>query len=120
VPPLRLRLLSRRTRSGSRLLFDALQPAACAKRSESGSSGDCCGVVLLAIAERDGWCCHLCGRKVADRIDYAARDDDATLDHLVPVSKGGLHVRANVALAHNRCNWERGNADIEFQMRLIA
>jgi hypothetical protein len=75
---------------------------------------------LREIAERDGWCCHLCGRKVADRIDYAARDDDATLDHLVPVSKGGLHVRANVALAHNRCNWERGNADIEFQMRLIA
>lgn len=74
---------------------------------------------LREIAERDNWRCHLCGKKVPDR-DYAARDDDPTLDHLVPVSAGGEHTRANVALAHNRCNWERGDTPIEFQQRLIA
>lgn len=58
------------------------------------------------IAERDGWRCHLCSKQVPDQ-PYAARDEDPTLDHLVPVSDGGLHVRTNVRLAHNRCNWER-------------
>ena len=74
---------------------------------------------LREIAERDGWCCHICGKKVPDR-DYAARDRDPTVDHLVPVSAGGSHTRANVALAHNRCNWERGDTPIAFQQRLIA
>jgi 5-methylcytosine-specific restriction endonuclease McrA len=58
------------------------------------------------IAERDRWLCHLCGKKVPDR-PYTAHDLDPTLDHLIPVSEGGDHTRANVALAHNRCNWER-------------
>lgn len=61
---------------------------------------------LREIAERDGWRCHLCGGKVPDR-QYAARDRDATIDHLIPQSAGGDDIRLNVALAHNRCNWER-------------
>ena len=36
------------------------------------------------------------------------------------IAAGGEHTRANVALAHNRCNWERGDTAIEFQMRLVA
>lgn len=58
------------------------------------------------IAERDGWRCHLCGRKIPDR-PYSAKPDDLTIDHLVPVADGGAHTRANVAAAHNRCNYER-------------
>lgn len=73
---------------------------------------------LREIAERDGWRCHLCGGKVPDR-QYAARDKDPTLDHLVPVSAGGEHTRANVALAHNRCNWERSNEGAA-QLRLVG
>lgn len=73
---------------------------------------------LRYIAERDGWRCHLCGGKVPDR-RYAARDDDATVDHLIPVSHGGDDIRSNVALAHNRCNWERGNKGLA-QLRLVG
>lgn len=73
---------------------------------------------LREIAERDGWRCHLCGGKVPDR-KYAARDNDPTLDHLVPVSAGGEHTRVNVALAHNRCNWERSNEGAA-QLRLVG
>ncbi len=51
---------------------------------------------LYEIAERDGWRCHLCGRKV--------KRGAASLDHLIPISAGGEHVRSNVALAHHRCN----------------
>ena len=70
------------------------------------------------IAERDGWLCHLCGKKVPNR-QYASRDADPTIDHLIPVSAGGHDVKSNVALAHNRCNWERGAGGVA-QLRLIG
>ena len=70
------------------------------------------------IADRDGWRCHLCGKKVPDR-PYKARDADPTVDHLVPVSAGGDDVRSNVALAHNLCNMRRSNHG-PAQLRLIA
>lgn len=73
---------------------------------------------LREIAVRDGWRCHLCGKRVPDRA-YRARDLDPTLDHLVPVSQHGEHTRLNVALAHNRCNWER-KVGGEVQLRLVG
>lgn len=59
------------------------------------------------IAERDGWRCHLCKRRVPD-VPYTGKRTDPTVDHLVPVVDGGLHVRSNVALAHMWCNSKRG------------
>lgn len=73
---------------------------------------------LREIAERDGWRCHLCGHPVKDK-PWANTGDDATLDHLVPVSAGGDHVRSNVALAHNACNYKRG-ANGEVQLLLVG
>jgi hypothetical protein len=73
---------------------------------------------LREVAERDRWRCHLCGRKVPDR-EYQARDRDPTIDHLVPVADGGSHTLANVALAHNRCNWERQTGG-DVQLRLVG
>lgn len=64
------------------------------------------------IFKRDEWVCQLCGGKV----DPALRHPDplsASLDHVVPVSKGGGHTRANVQLAHLVCNTARGNGDLE-------
>ena len=52
-----------------------------------------------AISERDGGRCGICGKKVAR--------SDASLDHIVPVSKGGPHVPSNVQLAQLRCNQSR-------------
>lgn len=63
---------------------------------------------MREIAERDGWRCHLCDRKVPDR-RYTGRALDPTIDHIVPLSSGGEHARANVALAHFRCNSLRSN-----------
>lgn len=73
---------------------------------------------LRKVAERDGWRCHICGRRVLDR-PWKARDGDPTVDHLVPRSAGGSDDRSNLALAHNRCNWER-NTGGEVQLRLIG
>lgn len=64
------------------------------------------------IAERDGWRCHICGKKVTEKT--------WSLDHLIPLSKGGPHIPENVALAHVNCNSERyvGN-HIPAQLRLL-
>jgi 5-methylcytosine-specific restriction endonuclease McrA len=74
---------------------------------------------MREIAVRDGWRCHLCGKKVPDR-SYRARDKDPTIDHIIPRSEGGDHTRANVALAHNRCNWEKAARAVGEQLRLIG
>ena len=58
-------------------------------------------VDIGAIYERDQGRCHICGKAVA----RAA----ASMDHLVPISKGGAHASFNVRLAHRRCNSQRHN-----------
>lgn len=70
------------------------------------------------IAERDGWRCHLCRRRVPDR-RYAARPMDATVDHLVPISAGGPDTPENVALAHLVCNQRRSTRG-KAQLRLLS
>jgi hypothetical protein len=60
------------------------------------------------LAERDGWWCWLCG----GAIDPSAGRDSAmcaTVDHLVPRSRGGSNEPDNLRLAHKRCNVRRGN-----------
>lgn len=64
------------------------------------------------IFERDNWTCHLCG----DHCDRAASVPARlapTLDHLTPISKGGVHSRANVKCAHFSCNSKRGARDLQ-------
>lgn len=73
---------------------------------------------LRQIAERDGWRCHICKRLVPDR-PYATRPQDATVDHLIPLSHGGDDTPQNVALAHNLCNMKRSNTGLA-QLRLIG
>lgn len=61
----------------------------------------------LAVAERDAWVCHLCSGPVDPTV--SRRDPlGGTVDHLVPVSRGGGDEASNVALAHRRCNVKRG------------
>ena len=49
-----------------------------------------------AIVERDGRGCFFCLNPM--------REDDMTLEHLVPVSKGGPNHMDNMVLAHQACN----------------
>jgi hypothetical protein len=59
------------------------------------------------IFERDGWRCHLCGKKVS-RSTSRVHPEGATIDHIVPLSCGGDDVASNVATAHWRCNAIKG------------
>jgi 5-methylcytosine-specific restriction endonuclease McrA len=61
---------------------------------------------LREIGERDAWVCHLC----SEAIDPALRYPDqasSSVDHLVPISRGGPDTRANVKISHWLCNVRR-------------
>ena len=57
----------------------------------------------LEIYERDGWRCGICGRKVRNTLK-APHPQSATIDHIMPLARGGRHTRENVQLAHFICN----------------
>ena len=61
---------------------------------------------------RDGGICHICGKRTPR--------ENASVDHLIPLSKSGDHSWVNVALAHRRCNSRRGAGRIPAQLRLVG
>lgn len=63
----------------------------------------------VEIFERDGWVCQLCGLPVDPTLSGRHVADGPSLDHIVPLTRGGLHRRTNVQLAHMRCNSAKGN-----------
>lgn len=60
------------------------------------------------IFERDNWVCGICG-EVVDRTLTHPHPLSKSLDHIVPISRGGNHSRDNVQLAHLVCNIKKGN-----------
>jgi 5-methylcytosine-specific restriction endonuclease McrA len=55
------------------------------------------------VYARDDWTCHVCGEPID--MDAPARTPrSATIDHVVPLSKGGAHSMENVRPAHFLCN----------------
>lgn len=58
---------------------------------------------VLAVFERDGWLCRVCGGRVPPRITYDG-PLSPSIDHIVPVSAGGDHTYENTALTHQSCN----------------
>jgi hypothetical protein len=72
---------------------------------------------LLEIYERDKWRCQICGKKVDRRLKHP-NPLSKSLDHIIPLAKGGSHSRANVQLAHLVCNLSIGVGGIK-QTRLF-
>lgn len=60
------------------------------------------------IFERDSWVCQICQLPVDPTADRR-HPDGATIDHVVPLSKGGADDPSNVVTAHWRCNRDKGN-----------
>lgn len=61
----------------------------------------------LSIFDRDGWICGICD----DPVDRAMEYPDpmsVSLDHIIPLSKGGSHTPENVQCAHLDCNLRKG------------
>lgn len=85
---------------------------AVARRRAAARASAAENVSYAAIAERDKWTCHICGKKVGR--------DKAVFDHLVPISRGGPHVATNIRIAHRVCNQRRGAGRIPAQLLLFS
>lgn len=68
-------------------------------------------VDLQVIYKRDKGICWLCEKPV----DITLKWPDlgfSTLDHVVPLAKGGLHCYGNIKLAHLSCNCKKGDKTV--------
>ena len=76
-------------------------------------------VDLREVYDRCRGRCHICGRGVP----WELRGPDPcskSIDHLIPLSQGGTHEPANVALAHLGCNSSRGPGRKPAQLWLLV
>ena len=67
-------------------------------------------ITLAKLIERDGGICKICGKPV-DTKDFSfvrgymkCGNNYPSIDHVIPISKGGLHSWDNIQLAHRICN----------------
>ncbi len=57
----------------------------------------------IEIHERDNWICGICRNVIDPTVAWPGRWS-ATIDHIVPIARGGRHERTNVQSAHLTCN----------------
>ena len=68
-------------------------------------------ITLERLFDRDKGVCHICGMLCNyDDIETAgetmiAGDFYPSIDHVIPLAKGGTHAWSNVKLAHRKCNY---------------
>jgi len=72
----------------------------------------------LEIFQRDQWVCQICKKGVNRRLK-CPHPLSKSLDHIIPLSRGGSHSKINVQLVHLVCN-ERAHVGGVKQLRLIA
>lgn len=65
-------------------------------------------VERLVVLERDEWTCYLCGI-VTDPDADALDRRSPTVDHVIPLSRGGDHSYANVRCACLSCNSQKAD-----------
>ena len=64
-----------------------------------------------SIFERDGMVCYLCGVKLKDGFDSSP--DSPTLDHVIPLARGGSHAPDNLKPCCFACNSKKSAALLE-------
>lgn len=68
------------------------------------------GITIEKLIQRDGSKCYLCGKETNfsdDRWGWYG-PNYPTIDHVIPLSKGGKHSWNNVKVCCGRCNAEKG------------
>lgn len=62
----------------------------------------------IHVLDRDGWVCHICGRKTPKEKRGSYDDDAPEVDHIITLSEGGEHSYRNTACACRSCNLKKG------------
>jgi 5-methylcytosine-specific restriction endonuclease McrA len=66
----------------------------------------------LELFESYDWICAICQEKI-DPLERFPSCEAATIEHLIPLSRGGSHSMDNIRPAHARCNSMKGNRTLE-------
>ena len=85
-------------------------------------------ITLESLFKRDAGVCYICGGK-CNWEDYTMRGDVfiagdwyPSVEHVIPIARGGLNAWSNVRLAHRRCNYlksDKLNAENNGQLNLF-
>jgi 5-methylcytosine-specific restriction endonuclease McrA len=71
-----------------------------------------------ALLEMFEYICQICKGTIDPWVKHPS-NDSATIEHVVPLSKGGLHVWSNVVPAHRGCNRSKGDLlPEEYELKL--
>lgn len=74
----------------------------------------------VEVYDRDGWCCGPCGKRI-NRTLVFPHPKSVSLDHVIPLSRGGEHSMANTQASHLDCNLRKNAGSIApEQLRLIG
>lgn len=73
-------------------------------------------VLISYLNKRDRGRCGICHRLVRDKQGPMR----PSIDHIIPLSRGGTHELTNVQLAHYRCNLEKHNGGSGEQLLLVG
>lgn len=76
----------------------------------------CKSITIAAVGARDGWICGICGKYIPIA-DNPNSNEAPSLDHIIPISKGGLHSWDNIQIAHRVCNSRKSSKTISSQLR---
>ncbi len=75
-------------------------------------------VSVKKLARWQNWKCHLCGGLI-DKNAKVPDNNALTLEHLIPLSKGGEHSYRNCVAAHFYCNSKKSDRAIGEQLKLL-
>lgn len=70
-----------------------------------GASGR--GLTVRQLRDRDGDCCYLCGNLIDCSLS-GLDSDGPTIDHVMPLARGGDNSSDNLRLTHRKCNTVKG------------
>lgn len=71
------------------------------------------GVTTNALRDRDGDACTYCGADLWFGRSSNYRPNKASVDHVIPIVRGGEHSFANTVLACLRCNIQKGDRALD-------
>lgn len=64
---------------------------------------------IASMCEAQNWKCAYCRRPMRKKRHKDFRGQEATVDHDLPVSRGGGNWKANLVMACAKCNHEKGD-----------
>ena len=73
----------------------------------------------IDVHDRDDWTCRLCLLPIDPEIAWPD-SMSPSVDHIVPLSRGGAHAMSNVQSAHLGCNSSKGDKDMADAVALLT